>query len=119
MWSTSERNTLPNEPVDKIEPLIVFEPPPWNEPLIASGSATFVRFPPSPNILPKDAVEVIEPLTFPVISIEPLNLCLSVASSPNFVEPDANIIDSETNSVRNCCAITEPDVVISPWTNNV
>ena len=36
-----------------------------------------------------------------------------------FVEPDANIIDSETNSVLNCCAITEPDVVISPWTNNV
>ena len=58
------------------------------------------------STLPNEDVEVIEPLTSPVISIEPLNLCLSVVSSPNFVEPDANIIDSETNSVLNCCATT-------------
>ena len=67
--------TLPNEPVEVIEPLIFVEPPPSNEPLtnVASGEAvTPVNWEPSPISAPNEPVEVIEPLIFEWTSREPV-----------------------------------------------
>ena len=95
-------SNVPNDAVDIKEPLIVSEPPPWKEPLIASGSATFVKLPPSPNNLPNEPVESIEPVICPSVnvilpvsivnepvrSIEPVKMCVSSIVSPNSFEPD-------------------------------
>ena len=61
---------------------------------------------------------LVEKVKLPIFN-EPLNSWTSSPVSPNWLEPEAYIIDDETNSVLNSLAVIEPDVAISPITDNV
>jgi len=50
----------------------------------------------------------------PLIFKEPVKSWLSSKVSPNLVEPDSCIIEADTNSVWNSCAVKVPATVTSP-----
>ena len=82
-----------------------------NEPLISS--AICAELDKAPLKVPVKLVAV----TLPLTSKLPVNSCSSFISSPNLVEPLVKIIDDDTNSVLNSCAIISPVTVNEPVMN--
>ena len=72
----------------------------------------------SPRVVSFDISVILYPfrLKEPLTCKLPVKLWVSSIVSPNLVEPLSNIIDAETNSVLNSCAVIVPPTVALPWT---